>query len=67
MTVVGLVTVAAIIGIGGLGQLILLGFRRPVRTAVTVGAIGSVLLAVIADLMLYGAQRRLSPWSREAR
>ena len=62
VTTVGLVTVAAIIGIGGLGQLIVIGLNRPVRTAVTVGALLSVAFAVVADLLLAGTQRLLTPW-----
>jgi osmoprotectant transport system permease protein len=65
VTTVGLVTVAAIIGLGGLGQLILVGLNRPVRTAVLVGAVLSVAFAVVADVSLMLLQRRLTPWARE--
>jgi osmoprotectant transport system permease protein len=67
VTTVGLITVAAIIGLGGLGQLILIGLNRPIRTAVTIGAALSVAFAVVADLLLGLVQRRLTPWAtREA-
>lgn len=65
VTTVGLLTVAAIVGLGGLGHLILVGLQRPIRTAVTVGAALSVLVAVAADLVLAGVQRSLSPWARK--
>jgi osmoprotectant transport system permease protein len=67
VTTVGLVTVAAIIGLGGLGQLILIGLNRPVRTAVTVGALLSIAFAVVADLLLAGTQRMLTPWASKER
>jgi osmoprotectant transport system permease protein len=65
VTTVGLLTVAAIVGLGGLGHLILVGLLRPIRTAVTVGAVLSILVAVVADLALAGLQRGLSPWARK--
>ncbi len=58
----GLNTIAALVGLGGLGHLIMIGLNRPIRTAVTVGAVLSVVLAVAADLCLSGLQRLLSPW-----
>lgn len=67
VTTIGLCTIAAIAGLGGLGQLIVTGLNRPMRTAVTVGAVLSVALAVLADLGLGLVQRRLSPWAAEAR
>lgn len=67
VTTIGLGTVAAIVGLGGLGQLMLTGLRRPMRTAVTVGAVLSVALAVVADLTLGLVQRRLTPWAARDR
>lgn len=66
VTVIGLVTVAALLGRGGLGQLILTGFRLPgtFPTMIVVGVVGSVLLAIASDLLLLGAERALTPWSR---
>ena len=46
VTTVGLVTVAAIIGQGGLGGLILDGLRRTFWTPMTVGAVLSIVLAL---------------------
>ncbi len=67
VTTIGLTTIAAIAGLGGLGQLIVVGLNRPMRTAVTVGAVLSVALAVLADLGLGGLQRALTPWARRER
>lgn len=68
VTTIGLVTVTGLIGQGGLGALILEGINRDFRTPVVVGSIGSIALAVVADLTLAGAARLLAPWSRvEAR
>jgi osmoprotectant transport system permease protein len=67
VTTIGLITVTALIGQGGLGQFMIDGFQRDFRTPLTVGIILSVVLAVIADLLLVGAQRLVSPWARAER
>jgi osmoprotectant transport system permease protein len=64
VTTIGLVTVTALIGQGGLGQLILRGLRTFFSTATLVGAILSVLLAVVADGLFLILQRVLIPWGR---
>jgi osmoprotectant transport system permease protein len=64
VTTVGLVTVTALIGQGGLGQFILDGFTRDFKTPLVVGAVLSVALAVGADVALLGLQWVLTPWSR---
>ncbi|MGI8759135.1 MAG: ABC transporter permease [Acidimicrobiales bacterium] len=63
VTTIGLVTVAAVIGHGGLGQLILDGLNRQFRTPLIVGSVLSVAAAATADLALLGLQRLLSPWA----
>jgi len=63
VSTIGLLTIAALVGLGGLGQLILIGLNRPIRTAVTVGIALSILLAVGSDLLLAGVGRKLAPWS----
>lgn len=65
VTIIGLVTVTSLIGKGGLGAFILQGIQRFFSTPIVVGAVLSVLLAVMADLGLLGLQRVLTPWSRE--
>jgi osmoprotectant transport system permease protein len=67
VTTVGLVTVASLIGHGGLGHLILDGLNRRFRTPLVVGSVLSVALAAGLDLLLLQVQRRLSPWRSEAR
>ncbi len=64
VTTIGLVTVTAVIGQGGLGQLILEGLVRDFRTPLVVGSVLSVALAVAADLGLAGVERLITPWSR---
>jgi osmoprotectant transport system permease protein len=66
-TVIGLVTVTALIGLGGLGQQITYGFSIGYNTPIIVGLVLSVLLAGIADLLIVGAQRVALPWARTKR
>src|SRR5262249_9341536 len=49
VTVIGLIPVAALIGQGGLGQLMIDGFQRDFRTPLTVGVILVVAFAVACD------------------
>ena len=64
VTTIGLVTVAALIGWGGLGQLILQGFIESFHTPLVVGMALSIALAFVADLGLSAIQRLALPWSR---
>jgi osmoprotectant transport system permease protein len=66
ITTVGLVTVTALIGQGGLGFFILDGIQRFFSTPLIVGASLSVLLAVVLDAVLVRVQRMATPWSRES-
>lgn len=67
VTIIGLVTVTALIGIGGLGYLIVtIGIYRAsfgLTQAIT-GIVLAVGLAVAADLALLALQRALTPWAR---
>jgi osmoprotectant transport system permease protein len=67
VTVIGLVTVTALVGEGGLGVYILQGIRRFFTTAIVVGAALSVALAIVAEIFLVGVERVLSPWARGRR
>lgn len=64
VTTVGLVTVTALIGQGGLGFFILRGLNRFFTTEILVGLVLSVVLAMVIDLGLVLLQRWLTPWSR---
>jgi osmoprotectant transport system permease protein len=64
VTTIGLVTVTALIGEGGLGSLIYDGLLRDFHTPLVVGTVLSVVLAVVADLGLAGLQRLVTPWAR---
>jgi osmoprotectant transport system permease protein len=64
ITTIGLVTVTALIGEGGLGYFILFGIQLFFSTPLLVGAVGSVLFAVVVDGSLVLVQRSLTPWSR---
>jgi osmoprotectant transport system permease protein len=67
VSTIGLITVAALIGKGGLGQLILEGLRILYPTEILVGAVMSVALALFADALLLFGERSLTPWARHAR
>jgi osmoprotectant transport system permease protein len=68
VTTIGLVTVTALIGLGGLGYLIVtIGTQRGSfgLTATLTGVVLAVGLAIVADLLLQALQRVMTPWSRE--
>jgi osmoprotectant transport system permease protein len=65
VTTIGLVTIATLIGMGGLGYLIVnIGVQRRFPTAVITGVVIVVLLSTAVDLGLQLLQRRLTPWAR---
>lgn len=68
VSTIGLVTVTILIGKGGFGHILFqLGFRRFNNTAMIVGAVLSVGLAVIADALILALQRLVAPWARGRR
>ncbi|HZT08286.1 MAG TPA: ABC transporter permease [Chloroflexota bacterium] len=67
VTTIGLTTVTALIGQGGLGFFILDGLQRFFTTPLLLGAVLSVALAVAADVALVGFQRLITPWARATR
>jgi osmoprotectant transport system permease protein len=64
VTTIGLVTVAALVGQGGLGFLITDGLRRFFPTLYVTGAVLSVLLAIAADALFVALQQFATPWTR---
>jgi len=66
VTTIGLVTVTGVIGQGGLGSLILLGLQQFFATPLVIGAVLSIVLAIVLDGALVALQRRVTPWTRPA-
>ena len=64
VTTIGLVMVTALIGEGGLGQLMLRGFNFRNYTAVYAGTIVTVALAIGIDGLLLALGRLATPWSK---
>jgi osmoprotectant transport system permease protein len=63
VSTVALVTVGVLVGHGGLGQLILGGFRNNFYKAeILTGTVLCVALALALDLVLAGVGRLLTPW-----
>jgi osmoprotectant transport system permease protein len=62
VTTIGLVTVTALIGLGGYGDLINDGLDRQFLTPIIVGGTLSVLMAVVLDVALVTLERVLTPW-----
>jgi osmoprotectant transport system permease protein len=65
VTTIGLVTIATLIGMGGLGYLIVnIGVTRRFPTATISGVVIVVLLSTVVDLLLLALQWRLTPWAK---
>ncbi len=64
ITTIGLVTVTALIGQGGLGFFIIDGIQRFFSTPLIVGASLSILLAIVVDGLLVRLERLATPWAR---
>ena len=67
VTTIGLVTITALIGLGGLGQLILRGLIESFHTPLVVATVLSIALALVADLSLAGVGQLVVPWARGGR
>jgi osmoprotectant transport system permease protein len=67
VTTIGLVTVTALVGLGGLGALMLGGFRNLYpEIIILIAVLLSVALAVAADSVILAIHRLVSPWTRRA-
>jgi osmoprotectant transport system permease protein len=64
VSTIGIVTITAVIGYGGLGALILQGLIESFHTPLVVGAVLCVVLANFADIGLAAGQRLMLPWAR---
>jgi osmoprotectant transport system permease protein len=64
VTTIGLVTVASLIGQGGLGYFLVDGFQRDFRTEELLGSVLAVALAFAADAAINGFERLVTPWSK---
>jgi osmoprotectant transport system permease protein len=64
---ISLVSVCALIGTGGLGQLFIHGFQIDNPIEIWTGIVATLLLAVVVDLLIVGGGRLLTPWTRAAR
>ncbi|MFH7340118.1 ABC transporter permease [Streptomyces sp. KHY 26] len=67
VSAVSLVTVGAIVGYGGLGNLVYAGMNTYFKAQVLTASVLCVLIAVAADLLLLGVERLLTPWTRATR
>jgi osmoprotectant transport system permease protein len=64
---ISLVSVGALIGTGGLGQLFIHGFQIDNPIEIWTGIVATILLALVVDLLIVAGGRALTPWTREAR
>ncbi|PXW44788.1 osmoprotectant transport system permease protein [Klebsiella oxytoca] len=64
VTLVGLVTVTALIGQGGLGQLLLAGFNQDFVTPIVVSLVLSLVLSLLFDALIAHVGYWLTPWTR---
>lgn len=65
VSTIALTTIGSVVGRGGLGNLIEDALPTFFKAQVLAASVLCVLLAVAADLLLLGAQRLLTPWSRD--
>jgi len=64
VTLVGLVIVTALIGQGGLGQLMILGFNQNFLTPIFISLALSLVLSLIFDLVITRVGYHLTGWTR---
>ncbi|TWF78652.1 osmoprotectant transport system permease protein [Pseudonocardia hierapolitana] len=62
---ISLVSVGALIGVGGLGEFFTEGFQLQFPTEIIVGVALTVLLALAGDAVLLVIGRILTPWNRQ--
>ena len=66
VSTVSLLSVAALIGQGGLGYLFTNGYQRDFPTEIVIGIVFTLLVALVFDLVLTTVGRVLLPWAKIA-
>jgi osmoprotectant transport system permease protein len=64
---ISLVTVGAVIGFGGLGQMFTDGFQRDIPAEIVTGIVLVLVIALVVDALLLLLGRVLTPWDRSRR
>jgi osmoprotectant transport system permease protein len=64
VSTISLVSVGALVGSGGLGQLFTDGFQRDISAEVQAGIVAVVVLAVVVDVAIVFMQWLATPWAR---
>ncbi|MGH3566241.1 MAG: ABC transporter permease [Pseudonocardia sp.] len=59
-----MVTVGALVGLGGLGQLFTEGFQRDIPAEIITGIVLVLVLALFLDAVLLAFGRAVTPWTR---
>jgi osmoprotectant transport system permease protein len=61
---VSIVSIASLIGVSQLGDLLVDGYNRAIGGELAAGILGCVLLALVLDLAIRALERVLTPWRR---
>lgn len=61
---VSIVSIASLIGVSQLGDLLVDGYNREIGGQLLAGIAGCVVLALVLDLMIRALERALTPWRR---
>lgn len=64
---VSIVSIASLIGVSQLGDLLVDGYNRAIGGELAAGILGCVLLALVLDLVIRALERVLTPWRRVER
>ncbi len=64
---VSIVSIASIIGVSQLGDLLVDGYNRAIGGELLAGIAGCVLLALVLDVLIRALERALTPWRRAGR
>jgi osmoprotectant transport system permease protein len=67
VSTISLVSLGALVGTGGLGQMFIHGFQVDNPVEIWAGLILTLLLALVADLLLVAAGRSMTPWTKAVR